>query len=957
MNRIRIPAILLTIFILSNIPLHAGQLAPELAQSLAAKNPNEFVRVWIKMTPTVDKAQFKAAVEAQGASRAEQHRFAVTQLHADNESAQRNLLDRLNSLHGNSKVGAFKGHWIVNVVEAEVAASQLDSLASRPDVESIMLAPTAQSIQPIVSSDSMALAPLAGYIPAHLKQIRADSAWKLGYTGAGRLVCSFDNGVYGNHTAFKSRWRGNDGDSAAAWFDPVFQQKFPHVVPTSLSNYVHGTHVMGIICGKSDSVTTGVAYGAQWISAAVVDIVGASLLDAFEWAADPDGDPNTISDVPDVINHSWGFSQTTYRMACRDVVFDAIDATEALGIVNIFAAGNDGTVQSIYNPANGDLDSLYCFAVGSLDTVTATPHRALFSSQGPSTCLGNIKPNVMARGQTVYSCYAGDNLYGTLSGTSMSAPEVSGLVALLRQKNPNATVDQIKLAILNSTNRSLFPGSFPNDSLGWGEIDCVAALNALSGTSSAPNVRVYDFTHAPIQPGDTVKGTLVLQNIGTGAINVAATITGSNPSLTILSGSAYFGTINGNDTLRSHDTIRVIVSDTVTVGTVISLPLDIIGISPVVHTSLAFIVEPPGAKSFASHVTTKVQFTLSNFGVLGLGPSSIFPAGGLGFNFTGLGNDLWEGGVMLCSSGTKVASGVHSLINEPKIDFVVAPGGNMVYSAPGPLAPQQTYCAFADDNATQPVGLLMTQESYAFNSPNDDFIIVRYIIRNKNAFAINGVRFGLFMDWDVINGLRNAGAYDAVDSLLWEANNTGSVGAPNLSQFRGVTILDGPLATAYTDNAQIVYNPWVNALADGYSNTEKFQSLIAGLFNLTMFQDSLTDLFQVMAAGPLSFSAHGVDTVTFAVLAGATLADIQGAVGRARVAYHGIATDVTEPGGPTLPSAYALYQNYPNPFNPSTKISFDLPRESDYVMSIYNVLGQEVDRISGHERSGRVEIV
>ena len=64
---------------------------------------------------------------------------------------------------------------------------------------------------------------------------------------------------------------------------------------------------MGVMIGYDSASDRhiGVAPGARWISAATIDLLGASIIDAFEWAADPDGDPNSIDDVPDVINHSW----------------------------------------------------------------------------------------------------------------------------------------------------------------------------------------------------------------------------------------------------------------------------------------------------------------------------------------------------------------------------------------------------------------------------------------------------------------------------------------------------------------------------------------------------------------------------------------------------------------------------------------------------------------------------
>ena len=58
-----------------------------------------------------------------------------------------------------------------------------------------------------------------------------------------------------------------------------------------------------------------------------------------------------------------------------------------------------------------------------------------------------------------------------------------------------------------------------------------------------------------------------------------------------------------------------------------------------------------------------------------------------------------------------------------------------------------------------------------------------------------------------------------------------------------------------------------------------------------------------------------------------------------------------------LPADFELYQNYPNPFNPSTNISFYLPEQSDWKISIYNVTGGLVRRISGSDETGMVEVL
>jgi len=118
-----------------------------------------------------------------------------------------------------------------------------------------------------------------------------------GYTGHGRLVCNFDTGVEGTHPALVANWLGaNGGTASQSWFDPY---------GTTSRWMATVTHPYDGHHGRRDGADTiGVAFNASWISAAVVDRgqnlskTVSDILAAFQWAADPDGNPQTVDDLP-----------------------------------------------------------------------------------------------------------------------------------------------------------------------------------------------------------------------------------------------------------------------------------------------------------------------------------------------------------------------------------------------------------------------------------------------------------------------------------------------------------------------------------------------------------------------------------------------------------------------------------------------------------------------------------
>lgn len=925
----------------------AADLSPELQATIATSQPDSSVTVWIRFRDTQSPAMLKSTIVAQGATRADRNRLAIARL-KEATSTQQGVLDELAELRSTDRNVRYKSHWIVNVVEAELPINQLARVTGRPEVEAVYLRPTISAIEPIgYDATSFSPADITG-VQSNLTHINAPAAWAAGYTGAGRIVCSFDTGVLGSHPALVNNWNGRNADSAASWFDPLKQINYPHIFDEAGNRKSHGTHVTGIMCGvdAASGDTVGVAPGAKWIAAGVIDIAGASVLDAFEWACDPDGDPNTVADVPDVINHSWGYQ----NVSCFPIFYDAIDATEACGIVNIIAAGNSGAApQSVLNPADRALDSIDCIAVGNLNhrTDTLVPS----SSRGPSPCnLLIAKPNVVAPGDSIISCWS-DGSYRSSGGTSMAAPHVAGLVALLRQKNPNATVDEIKTVILNTTKRTGF-GTIPNNNYGWGEINCLAAVNALTGPTTQ-SIRVADFRHDAISPGDTVEGTILLRNLGTQATSVTMSITGSNSALTVLDGSLTFGTIGLRDTVRSADSIRVVVSDTVTPGSILPIDVTVSGNGFNTPGRIYFLVEPPQVKAFTTHDVdgSRIRFSVSNFGAYGLGPnqfSSIFPLGGVGFDFDGNGNELYEGGIMVGNFATRVSSAVHSFLFDPDIDFQVAPGGNIQKYDPGTAAAQETYSAYIDANARTPLGLKITQRTYAFNPPNDDFIIMSYVVRNVSGSTVSNLYFGLFLDWDIVNYNSNCGGNEPADGFAWIAYNNGVT----KSDYRGIKLIGATPYTAGAARSDSIYPPVSLNPGPGFPTDEKYRILRSGTLYADINKNAQEDLFLIVSSGPFALASGAEDTIAFAILAGETFADIQDAAARANFNP----TDVDDDEPDNLPGRFTLYQNYPNPFNPSTTISFELPSRSEYTLEVINILGQTVYEYRGLAVAGRVEL-
>jgi subtilisin family serine protease len=924
----------------------AVSLSGDLQNHIAGKAGGEFVRVLIVPAAGDDTLSLKHTLAGKYATRAERHRFGLEKLKAAARKAQPEILQRLETLRATGGAKQIKSFWIADIIETEIRVSDLATLADDPGIEQVELYPIITSV-PLIQSTRKSAAP--GRVGANLRAIKADSAWAAGYDGRGRIVCSFDTGVDGDHPALAGNYRGNKGYPASqCWFSSVDSSQYPHAFQefagVGSSIYAHGTHTTGIMIGHDDATgdTIGVAPGADWIAAVAIDIPGSSIFEAFQWAADPDGNPATVSDVPDVINHSWG----VIGIDCSDIFSEVIDNIEALGVVNIFAAGNEGpNWYSVRNPANRVQTYVSNFAVGAVDTTAMSIW--IHSSRGPSICgIFRIKPNVVAPGiginSSVPTTY--DQIYNIATGTSSAAPHVSGAVAILRQRNPDATVDQVKLALQRSARDLGVPG--PDSVYGYGAIDIMAALHwldSLAPPPTTPSLQLARLDYPEIAPGDQIKADLALKNVGATATGVNAVFANPDSGITLLTDKIDFGDIPRDSVSSGNKAMNLRFDDSVEPGRFYCLDMSLDDDSGNVSDErICFFVGDRGVRTYYHHETGVVAFTISNYGAFGFSgandakgntSASYIPLGFDGYRMDRDTNDLYQASLVIGVDSMHVSDCAQNIVNEPDNDFAVSPGGSITVISPGDRADQETESIFDDHHAENPIGLTIQQHTYGWTSPPDNtFIILEYIITNTSVNTVNGIRAGLFCDWDIPYFSQNHGSFVPHENVgyMCRSNNGDSL------DFRGVEVLN---KEGLTNHRIYIYDRDISG--NRFTEGLKYKGLADPSMG-TMATSA--DIAHMTATGPFNLGAGECDTAAFAVIGGATWTAFMESAARAAQKYDDFPTDVTDL--PTqLPGSFSIRQNYPNPFNPHTRLSFFIPRDGHVRVDIFDILGRKVQEL------------
>ena len=357
----------------------------------------------------------------------------------------------------------------------------------------------------------------------------------------------------------------------------------------------HGTHVTGTIAALTNNSkgVAGIAYGAKVVPVRVLGRCGGSvsdIVDGIVWASG-----GSVSGVPSnpnparVINMSLGGSG-----ACGSFQA-AVNTARANGTVVVVAAGNSNANVSGFSPAN-------CSGVIAVAATDRQGNRASYSNYGSTITLSAPGGETATQTNGILSTLnngtttQGSEGYAYYQGTSMAAPHVAGLAALMLAINSSLSPDQVRDAM--TSNARALPGSC-SGGCGAGIIDSLATLQSLGGGGNAAPVANFSVSTSGLTASFTDSssdsdGSIVSRswNFGDGGSSSS-----TNPSHTYSSAGTYSVqlTVTDNDGATNSKTSSVTVSSSG--GNVLQNGVAVTGLSGSTGGTVVYTMAVPAGAS------------------------------------------------------------------------------------------------------------------------------------------------------------------------------------------------------------------------------------------------------------------------------------------------------------------------------------------------------------------------
>ena len=484
----------------------AAEIDPQLVRTLATISPDQKLPVDFYL-----KAQANAIDLDPGIADLPrpQRRARVGRVLMDfAQESQRDLMAYLKAKGAEGKVEDINPHWIVNSVGCWATREVVLEVAARSDVELVYY-----DRMPCELGELEPGAAPVDSIPQNLLELHVRGAWNQGYHGEGVVLGVIDTGVRYTHMDLRNHLWMSDAYPNHGFNFASYQYSSGHPGPstydslTPLDYYGHGTHCAGIATadgtyGQGVHETLGVAPAAR-IMSLPVDVylhtpypdtsMENNTMAAMQFCVRPPRDTLNGADVVTMslgLIASWQPRLTAWRMAEENM--------RTAGLTKACAAGNEsqggvrcpGSCPPPWrNPANHPTGSGHERDTGTTATITVGGSEEGTGPVGPTTIWGSVPPwydyeyppglvdpDVVAPSVNLVSTYySSDSAYTTMSGTSMSTPQVAGAVCLMLPKGPLLTPGEIDSILeLYGVHDLGEPGK--DNWYGAGIIDCSLAV-------------------------------------------------------------------------------------------------------------------------------------------------------------------------------------------------------------------------------------------------------------------------------------------------------------------------------------------------------------------------------------------------------------------------------------------------------------------------------------------------
>lgn len=444
-----------------------------------------------------------------------------------------------------------------------------------------------------------------------------------------------------------------------------------------------------------------------------------------------------------------------------------------------------------------------------------------------------------------------------------------------------------------------------------------------------------------LDPGETADISVRIKNFGDQtATNVSGTLRTSSPDITINDNYGYWGTIAPSDSVENTaNPFNVTANGSSSAGTVVDFELEVTDTDRYTDTLYFSIIIGGEGFDYVTHDCGNVKLSVTRYGTFGY-MSAFAPNPGDGFCYPTTSNSHLFIGTF--AAGNSAAYCVDRFFKGGTDDddwhTTGIPDGMVRMFEPGPDDWDEYATAHFDDAGhASPQGLVVEHHSWAWDDVNaNDFVIVKFILRNEGSTTLSNLYAATFMDWDVGTATSNQGSSEAARNLTWIYQNTPYV---------GVAILDPPRTTTAANLSLVSHKVYVYPL-NGLPDSVMIQFMDGTIQQPST--DTIYDWSACNSSGPFTLAPTDTFTAAFAILGGDNLSDLQENADTAYNRYWGnIGTEEWSTASLANISLYPAISH-----GKAFTIAYSMSVETPVRVKVYNTVGQllkeqDFGRISG----------